>query len=55
MTIKELIELSTFRINYLNNLRIAAIASGDVAQLMSLDQELAETQITLSVLTKAQE
>lgn len=55
MTIKELIELSTSRINYLNNLRIAAIASGDIIQLMSLDQEIAETQSTLSVLTRTQE
>jgi hypothetical protein len=55
MTIKELIDLSTSRINYLNNLRITAIASGDIIQLASLDQELAETQITLSVLLRTQE
>lgn len=50
MTIKELIELSKSRINYLNTLRISAVASGDVMQIMSLDAEIAETQNTLNTL-----
>jgi hypothetical protein len=54
MTIQELISLSKARINYLNVLRTAAVASGDVTQLTIIDNELSQTQETLNYLLQIQ-
>lgn len=50
MTILELIELTKARINYINVLKISAVATGDIAQITILENELSVTTNTLNSL-----
>lgn len=50
MTIEELIRLAQSRLSYLNNQRGGASSRGDVAGMLKIDNEIAETQNTIELL-----
>jgi hypothetical protein len=50
MTVSQIIEMLEKRIVYLSHLRSSAAALGDIPRVASLDEDLAETQLTLATL-----
>jgi hypothetical protein len=48
VTIQEIIDLLRARLNYLASQRVLASSTGDIAQIMSLDEESAQTADTLA-------
>lgn len=50
MSISELIELCERRLIYLGNLRSSAVALGDLAQIESIDSQVAKTTETKNLL-----
>jgi hypothetical protein len=53
MTILQIIDLIQHRIVHLNQLRSSAAALGDLPLVASLDEELAESELTLATLLAA--
>ena len=53
MKMQELVNLLSNKLSSLNNAKSTAIASGDVESVMRLDDEIAETQVTLNTLQGA--
>ena len=50
MSLDQLIQLMESRIAHLNNARATAAASGDVAQVIIIDDDIVQTQTTLDQL-----
>jgi hypothetical protein len=50
MTIPELIAMCERRIVYLESVKGSALALGDIAQVDTIDAEIAQTQATLNIL-----
>jgi hypothetical protein len=50
MTVSQIIEMLEKRIVHLSQLRSSAAALGDIPRVASLDEDLAETQLTLATL-----
>jgi hypothetical protein len=53
MTVAQIIEMLERRIVHLSQLRSSAAALGDIARVTLLDQDLAETELTLATLRTA--
>jgi hypothetical protein len=53
MTVSQIIEMLERRVAYLSQLRSSAAALGDIARVASLDEDLAETELTLATLLAA--
>lgn len=53
MTVSQIIEMLERRIVNLSQLRSGAAALGDIARVASLDEDLAETELTLATLRAA--
>lgn len=53
MTVNQIIEMLERRVAYLSQLRSSAAALGDIARVASLDEDLAETELTLATLRAA--
>ena len=53
MTVSQIIEMLERRVAYLSQLRSSAAALGDIARVASLDEGLAETELTLATLLAA--
>ena len=53
MKLQELIVLLSNKLSSLNNAKSTAIASGDIESVIRLDDEIAETQVTLNTLQGA--
>ncbi|MFY7819908.1 MAG: hypothetical protein ACOVP3_03575 [Rhodoluna sp.] len=53
MTVSQIIEMLERRVAYLSQLRASAAALGDIARAASLDEDLAETELTLATLLAA--
>jgi hypothetical protein len=50
MTVSQIIEMLERRVAYLSQARSSAAALGDIARVASLDEDLAETELTLATL-----
>ena len=50
MTLADLIQLVSYKLAALNSARASAVAIGDLNQVVSLDAQIATTQITLDQL-----
>jgi hypothetical protein len=50
MTIDQIIEMLERRVAYLSQLRSSAAALGDIPRVASIDEDLAETELTLATL-----
>ena len=50
MTLAELIQLVSYRLAALNSARASAVAVGDLNQVVSLDSQINQTQLTLDQL-----
>lgn len=50
MTVNELVRLLQNKVAALNGLRLTAFSKGDVEQVVALDEQIAETQVTLDQL-----
>jgi len=48
VTLQEIIDLLRARLNYLASQRVLASSTGDIAQIMSLDEETIQTADTLA-------
>jgi hypothetical protein len=55
MTVSQIIEMLRNRIVHLSQLRSSAVALGDIPRVASLDEDLAETELTLATLLAAQD
>lgn len=53
MTVSQIIEMLERRVAYLSQQRSSAAALGDIARVASLDEDLAETELTLATLRAA--
>ena len=53
MTVRQIIEMLQHRIVHLTQLRSSAAALGDLPLVASLDEELAESELTLATLLAA--
>ena len=53
MTVNQIIEMLQNRIVHLSQARSSAAALGDIARVASLDEDLAETELTLATLRAA--
>ena len=53
MTVSQIIEMLERRVAYLSQLRSSAAILGDIARVTSLDEDLAETELTLATLRAA--
>ena len=50
MTLAELIQLVSYKLAALNSARAAAVSIGDLNQVVALDAQIAQTQLTLDQL-----
>jgi hypothetical protein len=50
MSISELIQLVSYKLSALNSARASAVSVGDLSQVVSLDTQIAQTQLTLDQL-----
>ncbi len=50
MTLAELIQLVSYKLAALNSARASAVSVGDMNQVVSLDSQIAQTQLTLDQL-----
>lgn len=50
MTLAELIQLVSYKLSALNSARASAVAVGDLNQVVNIDAQIAQTQITLDQL-----
>lgn len=50
MTVEELIQLMGYKLAALNSARASAVSVGDLNQVVSLDAQISQTQITLDQL-----
>lgn len=50
MTLAELIQLVSYKLAALNSARAAAVGIGDLNQVVTLDAQIAQTQLTLDQL-----
>ncbi len=50
MTLADLIQLVSYKLAALNSARASAVAVGDLNQVVSLDAQISQTQITLDQL-----
>jgi hypothetical protein len=53
MTVSQIIEMLQNRIVHLSQLRSSAAALGDIPRVASIDEDLAETELTLATLLAA--
>jgi hypothetical protein len=50
MTLAELIQLVSYKLSALNSARASAVAVGDLNQVVNIDAQISQTQITLDQL-----
>jgi hypothetical protein len=50
MSIAELIQLVSYKLSALNSARASAVSVGDLTQVVALDAQIAQTQLTLDQL-----
>ena len=50
MSIAELIQLVSYKLSALNSARASAVSIGDLTQVVSLDSQISQTQLTLDQL-----
>jgi hypothetical protein len=50
MTLAELIQLVSYKLSALNSARASAVSVGDLSQVVNLDAQILQTQITLDQL-----
>jgi hypothetical protein len=50
MSISELIQLVSYKLSALNSARASAVSVGDLSQVVALDSQIAQTQLTLDQL-----
>ena len=50
MTLAELIQLVSYKLAALNSARSSAVSVGDLTQVVALDAQIAQTQLTLDQL-----
>jgi hypothetical protein len=50
MTLAELIQLVSYKLSALNSARASAVSVGDLTQVVALDAQIAQTQLTLDQL-----
>lgn len=50
MTLADLIQLVSYKLSALNSARAAAVSIGDLNQVVTLDAQIAQTQLTLDQL-----
>jgi hypothetical protein len=50
MSIADLIQLVSYKLSALNSARASAVSIGDLTQVVSLDSQISQTQLTLDQL-----
>jgi hypothetical protein len=50
MTLAELIQLVSYKLSALNSARASAVSIGDLSQVVALDAQISQTQLTLDQL-----
>jgi hypothetical protein len=50
MSISELIQLVSYKLSALNSAHASAVSVGDLSQVVALDSQIAQTQLTLDQL-----
>jgi len=50
MTLAELIQLVSYKLSALNSARASAVSVGDLTQVVSIDVQISQTQLTLDQL-----